>query len=95
MLQRVDEIPERFGQWYTKRLSFKDKPHEYFTVWHRNPIDVIKGLWGDPAFAQDLVYRPAKLFRRGVRNEEERIFSEMWTAGFWNAAQVHMPFGVP
>jgi len=92
MLQQVDEIPERGGQWFTKRLSFKDRPNEHFIVHHRNPIEVIKGLWGDPAFSTDLVYKPVKLFRGSLQTEKERIFSEMWTAGFWNAAQVDVVF---
>ena len=46
MLQKVDLIPERCGTWYTKRLSFKDRPNEYFTVRHQDPIEAIKGLWG-------------------------------------------------
>lgn len=92
MLQKVDLIPERCGTWYTKRLSFKDRPNEYFTVRHRDPIEAIKGLWGDPAFAQDLVYKPAKLFRGMKQTEEERMFSEMWTGGLWNAAQVRTKY---
>ncbi|KIK49784.1 hypothetical protein GYMLUDRAFT_101665, partial [Collybiopsis luxurians FD-317 M1] len=79
MLQNVDDIPERCGPWYTKRLSFKDKPHEFFTVRHCDPIDAIKGLWGDPAFSDHLIYKPAKLFRGEKDAEEDRIYSEMWT----------------
>ena len=92
MLQHVDAIPERCGQWFSKRLSFKDRPNEHFVVHHRNPVEAIKGLWGDLAFSRDLVYKPAKLFRGGIQTEEERVFSEMWTAGFWNAAQVFTSF---
>jgi len=88
MLQNVDTIPERCGDWYTKRLSFRDRPNEFFTIRHRDPIEAIRGLWGDPAFSKDLVYKPAKMFRGQVQTEEERIYSEMWTGGFWNAAQV-------
>jgi hypothetical protein len=88
MLQKVDAIPERCGPWYTKRLTFKDRPDEHFTIKYRDPVEAIKGLWGDPAFANDLVYKPAKLFRGKRRTEEERIYSEMWTGSFWNAAQV-------
>ncbi|KAJ3784232.1 hypothetical protein GGU10DRAFT_34188 [Lentinula aff. detonsa] len=32
MLQNVVSIPERYGKWYTKHLSFKDRPSECFTV---------------------------------------------------------------
>lgn len=88
MMQIVDKIPENRGQWYTKQLSFKDRPNEHFTIRHRNPVEAIKALWGDPYFAEHLVYKPGKLFQGKELNEEQRIFSEMWTAGFWNAAQV-------
>ena len=88
MLQCVDTIPNRAGQWFTKRLSFKDRPDEHFTIRHRDPVEAIKALWGDPSFTSDLVYKPAKLFRGQKISEEERMFSEMWTGGYWNAAQV-------
>ncbi|KAJ3991227.1 hypothetical protein F5050DRAFT_1581765, partial [Lentinula boryana] len=88
MLQQVDALPEHCGKWYTKQFLFKDRPEERFTVRHRDPIEAIRGLWGDPAFANDLVYKPAKMFWGAKQTEEERIYSEMWTGGFWNAAQV-------
>ena len=62
MLSTLDDIPERFGPWATKRLSFKDSPDKFFFVQHRDPIEAIRGLWGDPAFAEHLVYKPAKMF---------------------------------
>jgi hypothetical protein len=88
MLKCIDEIPERCGEWQTKQLSFRDKPDEHFTVYHRNPVEAIKALWGDPAFAEHLVYKPGKLFRGAEQTEDNRIYSEMWTTGFWNAVQV-------
>lgn len=91
MLQNVDAILERCGQWFMKQLSFKDCPDEHFTIQYWDPLEVIKGLWGNPSFAGDLVYKPAKLFRGAKLIEEDRIFSEMWPGFFWNAAQVH-PF---
>ena len=91
MLKQVDKIPDRCGVWYTKRLSFKDRPDEHFTIRHRDPVKAVKALWGDPSFANNLVYKPAKLFRSSQQTEEERVFNEMWTASFWNAAQVSKP----
>ncbi|KAF5344499.1 hypothetical protein D9757_015048 [Collybiopsis confluens] len=93
MLDKVDQIPDRCGIWYTKELAFKDRPDEKFIVRHRNPIDAIKALWGDLSLSEHLVYKPMKLFRGDVQSDEERIFSEMWTAGFWNAAQQRIPEG--
>ncbi|KAF5346610.1 hypothetical protein D9757_014286 [Collybiopsis confluens] len=93
MLDKVDQIPERCGAWYTKELAFKDRPDEKFTVRHRNPVEAIKALWGDPALSKHLVFKPAKLFRGNVQSEDERIFSEMWTGAYWNAAQQRIPEG--
>ncbi|KAJ3718877.1 hypothetical protein C8R42DRAFT_697291 [Lentinula raphanica] len=87
MLNKVDQIPERCSGWLVKQLSFKDRPQEEFTVRYRDPIKVIKALWGDPSFSKDLVYRPAKLFRKLGFKEEDRIYSEMWTGSFWNKVQ--------
>ncbi|KAF5343887.1 hypothetical protein D9757_015253 [Collybiopsis confluens] len=88
MLKKVDEIPDRCGPWYTKKLTFKDRPNEHFVVHHRNPLSAIKALWGDPALATSLVYKPSKLFQADSdQTEGNRIYNEMWTAGFWNAAQ--------
>lgn len=88
MFQIIDAIPERSGKWLTKQLSFKDRCEEHFTVRYRDPIEAIKALWGDPAFSKDLVYKPAKVFRGQTQTEDQRIYSEMWTGGLWNAAQV-------
>ncbi|KAJ3710089.1 hypothetical protein C8R42DRAFT_550773, partial [Lentinula raphanica] len=79
MLEKVDSIPERCGRWFTKQLSFKDRPGETFTIHHRDPIEAIKAILGDPSLASELVYKPGKLFRSSNIAEEERIFSEMWT----------------
>lgn len=93
MLSTLDEIPERFGPWTTKRLSFKDSPDEFFFVRHRDPIEAIRGLWGDPAFAEHLVYKPAKMFRNSARGKKDRIYHEMWSGALWNGVQVHVKLG--
>ncbi|KAF9059480.1 hypothetical protein BDP27DRAFT_1385796 [Rhodocollybia butyracea] len=84
---------KRCGNWWTKQLSFHDKPGEHFTVYHRDPVEAIKALWGDPAFAEHLVYKPGKLFCGAEQTENNCIYSEMWTTGFWNAVQHAIPVG--
>ncbi|KIK51907.1 hypothetical protein GYMLUDRAFT_180863, partial [Collybiopsis luxurians FD-317 M1] len=56
-----------------------------------DPLEAIKALWGDLSFANDLVYKPAKMFQSQKQTKEERMYAEMWTSGFWNAAQGHFP----
>ncbi|THU96684.1 hypothetical protein K435DRAFT_558344, partial [Dendrothele bispora CBS 962.96] len=66
MLQTVDSIPERCGEWKIKRIRFRDRvsqgTEESFNIYHRDPIKAIQALWGDPAFADHLVYKPSKMF---------------------------------
>ncbi|THU94625.1 hypothetical protein K435DRAFT_798754 [Dendrothele bispora CBS 962.96] len=62
MMKKVDEIPECCGKWSTKRLRFKDSPNEWYTIRHWDPVEVIKGLWGDPAFSDLLEFKPKKVF---------------------------------
>ncbi|KAJ3748191.1 hypothetical protein EV360DRAFT_89847, partial [Lentinula raphanica] len=93
MLQKVDAIPEKCGNWFTKQLAFKDRPNETFTLHYRDPIEAIKALWGDPSLTNEFVYKPAKLFRSSTLTEEERIFSEMWTSSFWHSVQGQIPEG--
>ena len=73
----MDQIPDRAGSWYTKRLRFNDRPDEVFVVRHRDPIEAIHSLWGDPALSEHLVYRPKKIFSNA--NKDNRIYNEMWT----------------
>ena len=81
MLQCVDTIPNQAGQWFTKRLSFKDRPDEHFTIRHRDPVEAIKALWGDPSFTSDLVYKPAKLFRGQKLAKRSECFPRCGRAG--------------
>jgi len=92
---RTAHIKQKNDMVHREYVRDRAKTLEHFVIHHQSPIEAIKGLWGDPAFSRDLVYKPAKLFRGSVLTEEERMFSEMWTAGFWNAAQVHVTFLTP
>ncbi|KAF9455751.1 hypothetical protein BDZ94DRAFT_1135920, partial [Collybia nuda] len=89
--QKLDSIPEKAGSWYTKTLSFKDKPDQKFTIRHRDVIQCIKSLWGDPAFADHLVYQPRRVFSDSTR--KNRVYSELWTGKWWNAIQALLPKG--
>ncbi|THU83763.1 hypothetical protein K435DRAFT_620854, partial [Dendrothele bispora CBS 962.96] len=89
MLKAVDSIPERCGEWQTKRIRFQDRAgrgvDEAFTIYHRDPIKAIQALWGDPALADHLVYKPSRMFADG--DQSCRIYSEMWTGKWWWAVQ--------
>ncbi|KIK69406.1 hypothetical protein GYMLUDRAFT_237209 [Collybiopsis luxurians FD-317 M1] len=88
-LLQIQEVKEHLGISFLNAQSMfqKDQSDEYFTIHHCNPMEAIKGLWGDPAFANNLVHELAKLFQGTKQTEEEWIYSEMWMGGLWNAAQ--------
>ena len=84
--QIVDSIPPTAGAWYKKNLSFHDRPEEVYPVRHRDIIQAIRSLWGDPTLSQYLVYKPKKIFSGA--DKRQRIYSEMWTGQWWQAIQV-------
>jgi hypothetical protein len=83
--QVVDSIPPR-AQWKTRQLWYKSDPNDKHTIYHRNPCDVISSLLGNPAFANDIVYRPKKIFTNSSKTA--RIYNEMWTGDWWHSVQV-------
>ncbi|KIK56823.1 hypothetical protein GYMLUDRAFT_173849 [Collybiopsis luxurians FD-317 M1] len=89
----VDQILDQCGPWFTKCLLFRDQPNEYFTVHHRNPVEAIWGLWGDPVFTNLLVYKPGKYFQDSDCSHNSQIFHGMWSGIMWNVTQDQLPAG--
>ncbi|KAF8880698.1 hypothetical protein CPB84DRAFT_1817310 [Gymnopilus junonius] len=85
LLQKVDSVPDRTGQWQTRELSFRDKPDEKYTIHFRDPIEAIKTLFMDPAFENDHVYGLKNVYTDSSKSS--RIFSEMCTRKWWHAIQ--------
>lgn len=86
MHKAVDSIRSKAGDWKVRRLRFKDRPQDEFILRHRNVIEVIKSLWGDPSLAKHLVYRPKSVFQDAEKTK--RTYSEMWTGKWWQFTQV-------
>ena len=84
--KNLDRIPVGGGKWHEKELSFPDQPGEVFVVRHRDPIQVIKSLWGDPALTKSMKYAPTKCWIN--KDMKERVYNEMWTGDYWNDVQV-------
>lgn len=59
-----------------------------YRVRHRDPLEAIKTLLGDPTYANDIVYTPKKVFEN--KNKDNRIYTEMWTGKWWHAVQVRL-----
>ncbi|TRM57623.1 hypothetical protein BD626DRAFT_514014 [Schizophyllum amplum] len=84
-------IPERAGKWSTHALRFRDHPDDVYLLRKRNPVEAVRGLWGDPSFADHLVYRPKKVFANAKRLNP--LYSEMWTGTWWDTIQHRLPKG--
>lgn len=72
--------------WFSRNLSFTDRPDEKYQVHYRDVLQGIKALLGDPGLADHLVYRPSRVFTN--RSKDNRIYSEMWTGVWWTTVQV-------
>ncbi|KAF7290282.1 hypothetical protein MIND_01342200 [Mycena indigotica] len=59
---------------------------EVVELWHRNPLQCIAELLGNPAFKEDQTFKPMRLFRTRdtltgeLKNQE---YDEMWTGTWW------------
>ncbi|KIY61062.1 hypothetical protein CYLTODRAFT_405753 [Cylindrobasidium torrendii FP15055 ss-10] len=87
----MDHIPRRAGEWLTKELSFPDLPNDTFILRHRDILEAIQSLWGNPSLANKIVYRPCKIFTD--RDKTHRIVNEMWTGDWWWRIQNMLPLG--
>lgn len=85
MLQKVDSIPTR-SPWTERWLTFKDRPAERHLVQYRDVIKAIMALLGNPAHADQIVWRPRRVFTDASRSN--RIYTDMWTGKWWHAVQV-------
>ena len=59
---------------------------EILELWHRDPIECIAELLGNPSFRGKQQYAPRQVFRNKDGTNQE--FGEMWTAEWWWKIQV-------
>ena len=81
----MDSLPER-AEWMERILSFKDRPNERHLLQFRDIIQAIRTLLGNPEHADQIVYRPRRIFSDASR--KHRVYNEMWTGCWWHAVQV-------
>jgi hypothetical protein len=59
---------------------------ETVELWLRDPVECVKELFSNPAFKEDMHYKPQKVYSEGSRTE--RVYDEMWTGRWWWKTQV-------
>lgn len=59
---------------------------EELELWTRDPLECIKELMANPAFAGNMTYSPVQMFSDSAGTVRE--FKEMWTGDWWWKTQV-------
>ncbi|KAI6037388.1 hypothetical protein BKA83DRAFT_4120872 [Pisolithus microcarpus] len=64
---------------------------EQLELWHRDPVECVMELIGNPAFRDTMAYVPERAYAdSGGKNH---IYDEMWTADWWWDMQGKLPAG--
>ncbi|KAJ3519654.1 hypothetical protein NM688_g9270 [Phlebia brevispora] len=64
---------------------------EVLDLWHRDPVECIYELIGNPAFQEIMAYAPERVF--ADKEMLKRVIDEMWTADWWWEIQEELPAG--
>ena len=59
---------------------------ENVELWRRDPVECIKELFSNPAFKDNMQYKPRKVYMDKSRTE--RVYGEMWEGHWWWKMQV-------
>lgn len=86
--QRLDKISSKGGEWMESHIIPMEQapswaPHN-ISFWKRNSLEVMKSIVSDVRLAKDMKWAPEKIFNVN----DERIYSELWTADWWWKTQV-------
>ncbi|KIY71495.1 hypothetical protein CYLTODRAFT_390132 [Cylindrobasidium torrendii FP15055 ss-10] len=99
LLNIIDQLPKGAGWKYTPLTVHGDVIGEGETrtldevveVWHRDPVEVVRELVGDPTFEGHIKWSAQKVYRDKTRTC--RSFSEMNTGEWWWELQGTLPSG--
>ena len=91
--KKIDSLPAG-APWHLKSIHITgdrtDENGNFLTedleLWFRNPVDVVRELFGNPLFKDLLNYRPYKMWMEEMG--KTRCINEMWTADWWWELQV-------
>jgi Plavaka transposase len=95
LLKRIDMLPQG-PAWTCSSFRItgdeRDKKGnlraEDVELWHRDPVECITELFGNPEFRDVQFYSPCKVYK----NEDgtNREYNEMWSADWWWDTQVRV-----
>ena len=83
--RKISNLPKQ-GEWHTHTMTLSEDPTVQHQIYYRNPIDVIKSLWSNPTYVDNMVFSPRKAWSSHKRSS--RLYNEMWTGDWWWNMQV-------
>jgi Plavaka transposase len=95
-LKKIDALPMQGAAWTWDIITSEGDrrnengelmPPEQLELWHRDPIECVRELMGNPMFKDKLKYAPEKAYIDPEGNGC-RIYDEMWSADWWWDTQV-------
>lgn len=90
--QIIDHELEPTTEW--RMLRFKwDGLDGDVEVPYRNPVDIVKDLFGNPTYCDKMHFAPERQWVND--NKDERIYNEMKTGNWWWRVQVRRLFSFP
>jgi hypothetical protein len=81
-----NKLPNGLPQFVREEVKLDGHNYEFY---HRDIVECVRALYGDPALANFLVHAPEKWYTGP--DKKVQIFSEMHTGRWWWARQVSLP----
>lgn len=80
----IDGLPGR-PSFECRDICFGNETYQFH---FRDVLQCIRAIYGDPRFAQDLVFAPERHYEDHERTR--RVFSDMYTGDWWWSTQVRV-----
>ena len=55
--RKISNLPKQ-GEWQTCTMALSEDPGVQHQIYYQNPIDVIKSLWSNPTYTNQMVFAP-------------------------------------
>ena len=59
--RKISGLPKQ-GEWQTCTMTLSEDSGVQHQIYYRNPIGVIKSLWSNPTYADQMAFAPQKVW---------------------------------
>jgi hypothetical protein len=93
-MEKIDSLPTTGPNWSCELVTVTGDVCDHsgklvteeLQLWHRNPVDCVQELLGNPTFKDVIKYAPEKVYCD--EDGKVRVFGETWTGDWWWELQV-------